>query len=302
MQSSKTKSLFFYTNSNISLAKKIAKISNLQIGKFEISKFKDLEILVFIKEKIKNKDVYVLGSTFPPSDNVLELLILINTLKVNGAKKITLIIPYFGYAKADHIDPPGSSLSAKLMVELIEIAGADKIIAIDLHSSKVKNFFKKPLLHLTAIPKLADYFKKKNLQNLAVASPNMGGVKRAKKFAEILKLDKIITIKKYRPSFDTVKITQVVGEVKNKNVIIVDDMVQSGNTIISSVKALKSLGAKNIYLAISHLVFSGPGVKLFSKNTQIKEVVFTDTISAKTKLPSKFKMLSIASDICSNMR
>jgi len=295
------KKLIFYTNSNIALAKKIANKSGLQIGKADIKKFADGEISVLIKEKVKNKEIYVLASSFPPADNLLELLILIHTLKVNGAKKIKLIIPYFGYAKADHIDPPGASLAAKLMVKLIEQAGVDKIIAIDLHSKRVEKFFKKPLIHLSAIPILAEYFKKKRIKNLAIVSPDLGGVKRAEKFAKILKIDKIITIKKYRPSFDRVKIEKILGEVNKKNIIIVDDMIQSGKTIIKAVEALKKGGVKDIYVAVSHLVFSGPSVSLLAKNKNIKEIIFTDTISPTSKLPLKFKNLSILNLITSTI-
>jgi len=293
------KKLIFYTNSNIVLAKKVANISGLQIGRADIKKFADGEISVLIKEKIKNKEIYVLGSNFPPADNLLELLILIHTLKVNGAKKIKLIIPYFGYAKADHIDPPGSTLAAKLMVKLIEQTGVDEIIAIDLHSLLVEKFFKKSLLHLSAIPILADYFKKKRIKNLAIASPDFGGIKRASEFAKILKINQIITIKKYRPAFDQVKVQQILGEVKGKNIIIIDDMIQSGKTIIKAVQALKKKGAKDIYVAVSHLVFSGPSIPLLIKNKSIKQVVFTDSILPKSKLPLKFKKLTITNLISS---
>lgn len=292
------KKLIFSTNSNIALAKKVANISNLKIGKADIKKFADQEILVLIKEKVKNKEVYVLGSSFPPADNLLELLVLVHTLKVNGAKKIKLIIPYFAYAKADHIDPPGS-LVAKLMVKLIEEAGATQIIAIDLHSLLVEKFFKKPLMHISAIPLLADYFKKQKIENLVIASPDLGGVKRAKKFAKILNINQIITIEKHRPTFDQVQVKQVLGDVKNKNVIIVDDMIQSGNTIIKAAQALKKKGANDIYVAATHLVFTGPSVTFLRKNKSIKQVVFTDSISPKSKLPLKFKKLSIANLISS---
>ncbi len=293
------KKLIFYAHSNEVLAKKLAKLSGLQIGMADIKKFADKEIFVLIKENVKNKIVYVLGSTFPPAENLIELLILIHTLKANGAKKVQLIIPYFGYAKADHIDPPGMSLAAKLMVELFETSGVDEFIAVDIHSPTVVNFFKKPLLHISAIPLLAGYFKKKKLKDLAIASPDLGGVKRAAEFAKILQIDQIVTIEKYRPTFDQVKVEKVVGEIKGKNIIIVDDMIQSGSTIIKAVQALKKHGAKDIYVAVSHLVFSGPSVPLLAKNKDIKEVVFADTILPKAKLPMKFKKISVADLLCS---
>ena len=284
----------FSTNSNSRLAKTIAEKAGLLLGKCEIKKFADKEVSVRIKERVKGKSVYVLGSSFPPADNLVELLILIHTLKANGVKKINLVMPYFAYAKADHIDLPGTSVTAKLMVEAIELAGADKITTIDLHSKRVEKFFKKPLKNLSAITVLADYFNKKRIDDLAIASPDLGGVGRAKQFAKVLGINKIITIEKRRSSFGKIKVISVLGEVKSKNVIIVDDMIQSGATIIKAVQALKKQGAKNIYVAVTHLVSSGPSIPLLIKNRTIKQIVATDTIPIKAKLPSKFKRLSVA--------
>ena len=287
------KKTIFSTNSNSRLAKTIANKTGLLLGKCEIKKFADKEISVRIKERVKGKSVYVLGSSFPPADNLVELLILVHTLKVNGVKKINLVMPYFAYAKADHVDLPGTSVTAKLMAEAIELAGADKVITIDLHSKRVEKFFKKPLKNLSAITILANYFNKKRINNLAVASPDLGGVGRAKQFAKVLGINKIITIEKRRSSFGKIKVIRVLGEVKGKNVIIVDDMIQSGATIIKAVRALKKQGAKNIYVAVTHLVSSGPSIPLLVKERAIKQIVVTDTIPAKTKLPSKFKRLSV---------
>ena len=288
------KKIIFTTNSNPSLAKAVANRTGLLLGKCEVKKFADKEILVYVKENVKGKSVYVLGSSFPPADNLVELLILIHTLKANGVRKINLIMPYFAYAKADHIDLPGTSLSAKLMVEFIELAGANKIITIDLHSEQVERFFKRPLKNLSAITLLASYFSKKRIDNLAVASPDLGGVGKAKQFAQVLGINKIITIEKYRPAFDKIKITKVLGEIKGKNIIIVDDMIQSGGTIIKAAQALKKQGAKNIYVAVTHLVSSGPSIPFLAKEKSIKQIIITDTIPTKTKLPSKFKKLSVA--------
>ena len=291
----KTKKIIFTTNSNPGLAKSIIAKTDLLLGKCEVKKFADKEVSIRIKENIKGKSVYVLGSSFPPADNLVELLILIHTLKANGTKKVSLIMPYFAYAKADHIDPPGMSLAAKLMVEIIELAGTDEITVIDLHSKQVEKFFKKPLKSLSAMALLASYFNKQKIDNLAVASPDLGGVSRAKQFAKVLGINKVITIEKYRPVFDKIKVIKVSGEVKGKNIIIVDDMIQSGGTIIKTARALKKQGAKNIYVAVTHLVFSGPSVPFLAKEKTIKQIVITDTIPTKNKLPSKFKKLSIAS-------
>jgi len=285
------KKLIFTTNSNPGLAKSITNLSNLSLGKCEVKKFVDKEISVYVKEKVKGKSVYVLGSSFPPADNLIELLILIHTLKVSGAKKVTLIIPYFAYAKSDH---PSTSLSAKLMAEAIELAGANKIIAINLHSKEVEKFFKKPLKNLSVMHLLAQYFAKKNINNLAVASPDFGGVERAKEFAKALNIPDVITIKKQYSKLGKAKVVKISGEVKGKNIIIVDDMIQSGTTILKATEALKNRGAKNIYVAVAHLVSIGPSVPLLAKERGIKEVVITNTIP-NNNLPANFKILSVAS-------
>lgn len=287
------KKTIFATHSNLKLTQAIAKKAGYAMGRADIKKFVDQEIYVHIKEDVKHKHVYVCGSTFPPADNVLELLILIHALKVNKAKKISFIIPYFAYAKSDHIDPPGMPLTAKLMVDMLEHAGVDETIAINLHSPRVEQFFTKKLTHLSAIPRLVDYFKHKHIANLAVASPDKGGISRAKEFARELDIKNIIAIKKYRPAFDKAKIIEISGDVMGKNVIIVDDMIQSGGTILKATRALKKQGAKDIYVAVTHLVFSGSSVPLLEQEPSIKQIIFTNTISTTEKLPTKFKQLSV---------
>lgn len=288
------KKIIFTTNSNKILTGKVAAIAHLRLGRAEVKKFADQEISVFIKENVKGKEVCALGSSFPPADNLVELLILIHTLKANGAKKVTAVIPYFGYAKADRVHPAGASLAAKLMAEAVELAGADKIITVNLHSRRLEKFFKKPLMRLDAMPLLADYFKKQKIKNLAIASPDKGGVARAERFARELGINKIIVIKKYRPAFDELKIINIKGEVKGRDIVIIDDMIQSGGTIIQAARALKKRGAKDIHVAVAHLLFTGPSVSKLNKEKIIKTVVITDTVPAKTKLPPKFKIVSVA--------
>ncbi|MDH4330242.1 MAG: ribose-phosphate pyrophosphokinase [Candidatus Moranbacteria bacterium] len=289
----------FATNSNCDLAKIISSKTTLIIGKCKITKFADQEISVFIEEDVTNQEVWVLGSTFPPADNMLELLILIHTLKSNGAMKVNVIIPYFAYAKADQVKPPGASLAAQLITQAIELSGADTITAINIHSERTINFFTKPLTHLSAISLLAKHFQEKNIKNLCVASPDSGGIKRAQQFANELEIDQLVITEKHRPAFDQVEILRVSGDVKHKNVIIVDDMIQSGGTIIESARALKEKGAKKIYVAVTHLVSTGPSIVLLKKERSIKKIVITDTIPQKEKLPSKFEVVSVA-DLISN--
>lgn len=296
------KKIIFSTNSNPELAKKLCKKYDFSLGKCDVKKFADQEISVFLKESVKNKDVWVLGSTFPPADNSLELLILVHTLKANGAKKVSLIIPYFAYAKADRVNPPGASAAAELMVQAIELAGTDEITAVNLHSSRVEKFFKKPLTHLSAMPLLAKHFENKKILNLAIASPDRGGVSRAKEFSKKLGINKIILAEKHHPDFDEVEITKISGEIQGKNVIIVDDMIQSGGTIIKAVQALKNEGAQNIFVAVTHLVSTGPSIEILNKEKNIAGVVITDTIPPKEKLPSKFEVVSVVDLICGEIK
>lgn len=286
-------SLLFSTNTNPGLAKKIANKTKLRLGKANVGRFADQEISVLLKENVKGKEVFALGSSFPPGDNLLELLILIHTLKVNGAKKVIAIVPYFGYSKADHINPPGATLSAKLMAETIQLAGADRIISINLHSKLSERFFKIPLLHLDAIPILAEHFATMEIKDPVVISPDSGGITRARKFAKIINVRQVIAIKKCRPRFDQVKVLKVMGNVKNKNVVIVDDLIQSGGTLIKAAQALKKEGAQDIYVAAVHLVSTGPCVELLSQSKEIKQVIVTDTMPYPKKLPVKFHMVSV---------
>lgn len=284
--------LLFSTNSNPALARSVAKKAKLKIGKCDVKKFADQEIMVFLKEEVKGKKVFAIGSSYPPSDNIMELLILINTLKVNGAKKITAIIPYFAYAKADHVHPSGAPLTAKLMADSVVMAGADKIVAVNLHSEKAEKFFKNKLIHISAMKVFAEYFRKEKLINFIIASPDKGGIKRAEEFACLMS-NELVVIKKHRTGFDRSKVVEVHGNVEGKNVIIVDDMVQSGGTMIAAAREFKKRGAKDIYIAVTHFVFSGPAAAKFSKEKAIKEVVFTNTIPSDKKLTKKFKNVKI---------
>lgn len=296
------KKILFSTNSNPELARSITRRAELNLGNCEIKKFADQEISVFIKDNVSDQNVIVLGSTFPPADNLVELLILIHTLKANGARSINLIVPYFAYAKADRVKPPGASMTAQLITHSLEIAGADEITTINLHSELVENFFTKPLTHLSAIPLLTEYFKRKEIERLVIATPDKGGFLRARHFAQEMGINNIIQIEKHRPAFDKLEITRVFGDVHKKNVILVDDMTQSGGTLVKASQALKRQGAKKIYVAVTHLVSTGPCVSALEHERSIKKVITTDTIPSKKRLSSKFEILPIAGLIANSIK
>jgi len=297
------KYFLFSTKSNPGLAMKlIEKAPCLAGGKCLISHYKDGEILVHIDENIKGKKVFVLGSTFPPAENTLELIILINTLKENGAKKIIVLMPYFGYGKQDKMKYSGDAMSAKLMANIIDLAGADKIIALDLHSEMAGSYFKK-LKHLSVVDALAAYFKNIGLKKTVIISPDKGGIERAKRFASCLKIKKIVVIEKYRPKVDENKVIKIKGRVKGRNIIIVDDMTQTGGTLIESAKALKKEGAGDIYIALTHIVPTGPAIKNLEKDRNIKKIVVTDSIKLPPRIykSKKFKIISCVDVFVNNL-
>jgi len=297
------KELIFTTSSNPGLAESIASKANLLLGKCEIKRFIDHEISIRIKGSVKNRNVYVLGSSFPPAENLLELLILINTLRINGVRKITAIIPYFGYGRSDNQYQPGTSINARLMARMIRLAGVQKVIAIDLHSSRVENFFSIPLSHISALSIFAKYIKKQKIKNYAVASPDKGGVDRARILAALLGIKKIIKLEKRRPAVEQVRVVHVSGNVKNKNIIVVDDMIQSGKTIMKAAKALKERGANNIYVAITHLACPQVSIKKIQRVKYIKKIIVTNTIPQfLQRLPNKFEVLKIDNLVAKNIK
>ncbi|HRY63670.1 MAG TPA: ribose-phosphate diphosphokinase [Patescibacteria group bacterium] len=292
----------FSTHSNEELAGEIlhkkshGRGTRLKKGKCIISHYKDGEILVHIDEKIKGQKVYVLGSTFPPAENMLELIILINALKANGAGKITVLIPYFGYGKQDRKKYSGDAMSAKLMAKIIEDAGAGEIVALDLHSRQVAEYFRVKITELKAQELFVEKIKKLKLKDLVVLAPDMGADERSKKFAQALGVKNLANIEKHRPHVDEAKITKFTGEVKDKNIIIVDDLSQTGGTLIQAAKILKAKGAKDIYVALTHLVATGPVVANLRQEKNIKKIFTTNSIvSAKDfRGDKKFEVISVA--------
>ncbi len=296
----------FSTNTNPELARHLAKLAHLKLGRLEIKNFSDGELYVRPIDKIRGQSVWVIGSTMPPSDNLIKLLILLNALKTNGAKKINLIIPYFAYARQDWIDQPNAPLTAKLIADLIAAAGADKIFTFNLHSKQNEKFFTKPLAHLSAYPLFVKYFKKLHLKNTLIFSPDPGGIDRARQFAKLYD-EKNLTgpvgyCKKYRPRPNVAVVTLSKDvNVKNKNIILVDDMIDTAGTLVGAANALRRAGAKNIYAAAIHGVLSGPAISRIKKSP-IKQVIisYTFPLPPKKKI-KKIKIISVASILSINL-
>ena len=283
--------------SNLKLSKDIAKKLKLKLVNTNIKRFADGEIYVEINENIRGNSVFVIQSTSnPANDNLMELLLVIDALKRSSAKNVTAVIPYFGYARQDRKVAPRTSISAKVVANLISNAGANRVVTVDLHAGQIQGFFDMPVDNLFTTPLFAKYIKRKfSNKKLICVSPDVGGVQRTRGLATRIKADLAI-IDKRRPAPGKSQVMNIIGNVKNKTCIIVDDIIDSGGTIVNAVEALKKNGANEVYVFITHAVLSGDAVKKV-KTSKIKKLIITDTIdnSSKIKNNNKIEVLSIAS-------
>ncbi len=284
-------------NSNKPLSKSIAKFLKSKLVNSSIRKFSDGEIYIEINENIRGNSIFIIQSvSSPANDNLMELLLCIDALKRSSAKNITAVIPYFGYARQDRKVVPRTSISAKLVSNLITKAGADRIVTVDLHAGQIQGFFDIPVDNLFGTPIFARHAKKKiKSNNLICVAPDVGGTERARALGKLLNVDLAI-IDKRRPKPGKSMVMNVIGDVKDKTCIIVDDIIDSGGTIVNAAKALKDHGAKDVYVYITHGVLSGEAVKKI-KNSVIKNLVITDTIDNvdKVKNVKNIEVLSISS-------
>jgi ribose-phosphate pyrophosphokinase len=284
----------FTGNSNKKLADEIASEIGKPLGRVVIDRFKDGEISVSIFETVRGKDVYLIQSTSEPvNENLMELLILIDAMKRASANKINAVIPYFGYARQDRKAKARDPITAKLVANLLTAAGADRVVTMDLHADQIQGFFDIPIDNLQGLPILIKYFKRKKIKDLVVVSPDHGSVKRARAMALPFEAP-IAIIDKRRPKANAVEIMNVVGEIKGKNCILVDDMIDTAGTITAAANQLIKMGAKDVYACASHGVLSGPAIKSIKK-CAIKEMVLLDTIQIpEKKLIDKITVLSVA--------
>lgn len=288
--------LIFTGNSNKKLALDICKHLKVKLGKASIDRFSDGEIRVKINENVRGHDVFVVQSTSDPAnENLMELLIMIDALRRSSARRITAVLPYFGYARQDRKDQPRVPITAKLVANLLTVAGADRILTVDLHAGQIQGFFDIPLDHLFAVKIFADYRKKMNLkEDFVVVSPDVGGIKTARAYAKRFKCDLAI-VDKRRINDRTAEVMHIMGDVKGKVAVIVDDMVATAGSLIEAVDAIKKAGALEVYAAITHPVLADPAIERISKS-RLKELVVTDTIPiGKSKMVGKIKVLSVAS-------
>lgn len=266
----------FSGRSNRPLAEKIAEHLGQQLGRCEIRTFSDGEIWVKYSDNIRGSDVFIVQSTNPPAENLMELLIMIDAAKRASARKVAAVIPYFGYARQDRKDQPRVSITAKLIANLITEAGTDRVITMDLHAPQIQGFFDIPVDHLYSSAVLVKHFKKKKINNLAVASPDVGGIKMARAYAKRLEAD-LIVIDKRRPKQNEAEVMNIIGDVKDRNILIVDDLIDTAGTLCNAVDALQINGAKEIYAACTHPVFSGNAVERIN-GSKLSKILVTDTL------------------------
>lgn len=284
--------LIFSGNANLPLSEKIAKYLDKELGKINIYRFKDGEICVKIEENIRGKDVFIIQSTCPPvNENLMELLITLDALRRASPRRLTAVLPYYGYARQDRKDQPRVPITAKLVANLLVSAGADRILTMDLHAPQIQGFFDIPVDHLFAAPVIIEYLRNKNFKNPVIVAPDVGGVKMARAFAKRLSASLAI-VDKRRETPDKVEVVHVIGEVKNREAIIVDDLISTGNTLIEATETLLQHGASEVYATCTHPVFAEDAVEKLDK-ASLKEVIITDTI-LHTNLPSKIKILTVS--------
>lgn len=293
----------FSGNSNKELSQSICNELGIPLGEAHVSSFSDGEISVNIAESVRGVDVFIIQSTSIPNVNnyLMELLIMIDAMRRASAGRITAVMPYYGYARQDRKAKARDPISAKLVADLLTAAGADRVLTMDLHAPQIQGYFNIPVDHLVGGPILADYFNKLNIPDLVVVSPDMGSVQRARSFADRLDAPLAI-IDKRRPRANVSEIMNVIGEVKGKNVILIDDMIDTAGTIVNAANALKELGAKDIYACCTHAVLSGPACERI-ESSAIKELVALDTIKVSDcTVHPKLRQLTVAPIFAESIR
>jgi ribose-phosphate pyrophosphokinase len=278
----------FTGNGNPELGKKICESLGISLGKCAVKRFSDREIQVKINENVRGMDVFVVQPTCSPADeNIMELLVMIDALKRASAQRITAVLPYYGYARQDRKDQPRVPITAKLIANLITRAGSNRVITVDLHAGQIQGFFDIPLDHLYAVSIFEDYFVEKNLKDVVIVSPDVGGIKTARAYAKRFRAGLAI-VDKRRINDVEAEVMHIMGDVEGKNVIIVDDIIATAGSIT------EATNVKDIYAAITHPVLCGPAIERLEK-APIKELVVTDTIPlSKEKKTKKIKQLSVA--------
>jgi len=282
----------FSGTSNPEFSKAVAKYLSIPLSEAKINRFSDGEINVQISESVRGRDVFIIQSTCAPANaNLMELLIMVDALKRSSANSITAVVPYFGYARQDRKAAPRVPISAKLVANLMQTAGINRVVTVDLHAGQIQGFFDIPVDNLYGSIVFKDYLQRKNLKNPIIASPDIGGVARARNFAKNFDLD-IVIVDKRRERANESEVMNIIGNVKGKDVILIDDMIDTAGTIVKAASALKQQGATSVMAFCTHPVLSGPAYDRI-QNGDLDELVVTDTIPLKKEL-SKITVLSVS--------
>ncbi|HYA49684.1 MAG TPA: ribose-phosphate pyrophosphokinase [Streptosporangiaceae bacterium] len=290
---SRSQMLLLSGSANRPLSEELAAQLGQPLCQVTSKRFSDGEIFVKIDENVRGRDVYIIQPTNAPAENMIELLLLMDAARRASAARITAVIPYFGYARQDRKDQPRVAISAKLMANMVSVAGADRVLAMDFHQHQLQGFFDLPVDHLYAAPVFVNHYRQKSMRDLVVVASDVGGAKMARGFAKRLNASLAI-IDKRRPSANVAEVVNVVGDVKGKDCLIPDDMIDTGGTMTEAIHALKRLGAEDVYCCATHALLSGPAVERLSRSP-VKEVAVTNTIAIpeSRKFP-RLKILSIA--------
>lgn len=283
----------FSGSASLELSKYIAKYLTIPVGELQHTRFSDGEIWIKFNENVRGTDVFLIQSLYPPAENIMELLFMIDAAKRASARRITAVVPYFSYARQDRKDQPRVAISARVIADLITTVGADRVVAMDLHAAQIQGFFSIPVDHLYASYLFVDYFRKKNIPDMKLVAPDIGAVKMTGYYAKHLDAE-LVVVDKRRPRPNEAYVQNIIGSVKNKNVIILDDLVDTAGSLIAAADALKENGALQIFACCSHALLSGNAVEKID-NSPISELVITDTIPLRGDLKSdKIKVISTA--------
>lgn len=282
---------FFCGTETRYLAEKIAKSFGTELGRTSMNRYSDGEFQPAYDESVRGATVFIIQSTFPPTENIFELLLMIDAAKRASANKVVAVIPYFGFARQDRKDRPRCAIGAKLVANLLTAAGVDRVMTMDLHADQLQGFFDVPVDHLYASPIFVPYLRSLNLENIAVAAPDMGGTKRANAYSRFLNAEMVIGYK-LRKKPNVVEEIKIIGDVADKDVIIIDDMVDTAGTITIAANLMKDMGARTVRAVATHPVLSGPAIERIEKSC-LEELIVTDTIPLKTDC-KKIKVLTVA--------
>ncbi|MBC7339626.1 MAG: ribose-phosphate pyrophosphokinase [Firmicutes bacterium] len=283
----------FTGGANVPLAVEVAEYLGIPVGGLELKRFADGEVRVMVTESVRGHDCFVVQPTSRPvNENLMELLVIIDALRRASARRITAVVPYYGYARQDRKFRGREPITAKLVANLLTVAGVDRVVTMDLHAGQIQGFFDIPVDHLTAAPLLAGYFRQKGLEDIVVVSPDVGGVARARGLAERLGAPLAI-VDKRRPEPNVAEVMNVIGRVTGKVAIIMDDIVDTGGTLVESAAALRDRGAKAVYACCTHAILSGDGPRRIQESV-LEELVITNTIDQRGRLGPKLKVISVA--------